>query len=123
MRELIPLATLAPGEHETAAVRSPFNGDLLAERAQLFFVAFGFQGNQIIEKPVIILLGGTTGAGKTSLALEVARRLGIGVEVAHKDLGSGHRATIAPRWPLRSGAAPTGRPRPRSKRSSPKPHV
>ncbi len=29
------------------------------------------------ELPVIILLGGTTGAGKTSLALEVARRLGI----------------------------------------------
>lgn len=29
------------------------------------------------ERPVIILMGGTTGAGKTSLALEVARRLGI----------------------------------------------
>jgi 2-phosphoglycerate kinase len=29
------------------------------------------------DKPVVILLGGTTGAGKTSLALEVARRLGI----------------------------------------------
>jgi len=29
------------------------------------------------ERPVILLLGGTTGAGKTSLALEVARRLGI----------------------------------------------
>ncbi|MCP5042832.1 MAG: hypothetical protein GY944_17545 [bacterium] len=28
-------------------------------------------------KPVIILLGGSTGVGKTSLALEVARRLGI----------------------------------------------
>ena len=31
VRELTPLATLAPGEHETATVRSPFNGDLLAE--------------------------------------------------------------------------------------------
>lgn len=29
------------------------------------------------RKPVIILLGGSTGVGKTSLALEVARRLGI----------------------------------------------
>ncbi|MGH0038105.1 MAG: ATP cone domain-containing protein [Myxococcota bacterium] len=29
------------------------------------------------DRPVIILLGGTTGAGKTSVALEVARRLGI----------------------------------------------
>ena len=29
------------------------------------------------EKPVIVLLGGTTGAGKTSIALEVALRLGI----------------------------------------------
>jgi 2-phosphoglycerate kinase len=30
------------------------------------------------ERPVIILLGGATGVGKTSLALEVAHRLGIG---------------------------------------------
>ena len=29
------------------------------------------------EKPVILLLGGTTGSGKTSLAVEVAQRLGI----------------------------------------------
>ena len=29
------------------------------------------------DKPVIILLGGTAGAGKTSLAIEVAHRLGI----------------------------------------------
>lgn len=29
------------------------------------------------DRPVIILIGGTTGAGKTSIALEVARRLGI----------------------------------------------
>jgi 2-phosphoglycerate kinase len=29
------------------------------------------------DKPVIILLGGTTGVGKTSLGLEVAQRLGI----------------------------------------------
>jgi 2-phosphoglycerate kinase len=29
------------------------------------------------EKPVIVLLGGTAGVGKTTLALEVARRLGI----------------------------------------------
>lgn len=29
------------------------------------------------EKPVILLLGGTTGCGKTSLGLEVAQRLGI----------------------------------------------
>ncbi len=30
------------------------------------------------ETPVILLLGGTSGVGKTALALEVARRLGIG---------------------------------------------
>jgi 2-phosphoglycerate kinase len=29
------------------------------------------------DRPVIVLLGGATGAGKTSLALEVSRRLGI----------------------------------------------
>jgi 2-phosphoglycerate kinase len=32
---------------------------------------------QVPEKPVIILLGGASGTGKTSLALEVSRRLGI----------------------------------------------
>ena len=30
------------------------------------------------DKPVIILLGGTSGVGKTTLALEVARRMGVG---------------------------------------------
>jgi 2-phosphoglycerate kinase len=30
------------------------------------------------ERPVVLLLGGATGVGKTSLALEVAHRLGIG---------------------------------------------
>ena len=30
------------------------------------------------ERPLILLLGGTTGVGKSTLALEVARRLGIG---------------------------------------------
>ena len=30
------------------------------------------------ERPVVLLIGGTTGAGKTSVALEVALRLGIG---------------------------------------------
>lgn len=31
-----------------------------------------------LETPVVLLLGGTSGVGKTALALEVARRLGIG---------------------------------------------
>lgn len=30
------------------------------------------------QRPVIVLLGGTSGVGKTTLALEVARRMGIG---------------------------------------------
>jgi 2-phosphoglycerate kinase len=33
---------------------------------------------EVSEEPVILLLGGTSGVGKTTLALEVARRLGIG---------------------------------------------
>jgi len=44
------------------------------ETAERFLV---WRLHQEPEKPVILLLGGTTGAGKTSLALEVARRLGI----------------------------------------------
>lgn len=46
-------------------------GATIAER---YLVWRGFQDR---ERPLILLLGGTAGAGKTSLALEVARRLGI----------------------------------------------
>lgn len=46
-------------------------GATIAER---YLVWRSFQDH---ERPLILLLGGTAGAGKTSLALEVARRLGI----------------------------------------------
>ncbi len=36
-----------------------------------------WRAHQEPQKPVILLLGGTTGCGKTTLALEVAQRLGI----------------------------------------------
>jgi 2-phosphoglycerate kinase len=44
------------------------------QTAERFLV---WRRHQEPEKPVIILLGGTTGCGKTTLALEVAQRLGI----------------------------------------------
>lgn len=47
-------------------------GDEMAERYLLW------RRYQEPERPVVILLGGTSGVGKTALALEVARRLGIG---------------------------------------------
>lgn len=47
-------------------------GERVAER---FLVWRRFQNP---ERPVVVLLGGATGVGKTSLALEVAHRLGIG---------------------------------------------
>ena len=42
--------------------------------AQRFLV---WRQHQVPDRPVIVLLGGTTGAGKTSIGLEVALRLGI----------------------------------------------
>lgn len=45
-----------------------------ARTAERFLVWRRFQEP---DRPVILLLGGPTGAGKTSLALEVSRRLGI----------------------------------------------
>jgi 2-phosphoglycerate kinase len=47
-------------------------GDEMAERFLLW------RRFQQPERPVVLLLAGTSGVGKTSLSLEVARRLGIG---------------------------------------------
>lgn len=46
-------------------------GEKTAERFMVW------RQHQDPDKPVIVVLGGTTGAGKTSIALEVALRLGI----------------------------------------------
>ncbi len=54
--------------HATLEARS---GPQIAERYQVW------RRFQEPERPVILLLGGPAGAGKTSLALEVASRLGI----------------------------------------------
>lgn len=48
------------------------------------------------EKPVIILLGGTSGAGKTSLALEVALRLGITRVLSTDAIRQIMRITLSP---------------------------
>lgn len=48
------------------------------------------------EKPVIILLGGTTGSGKTSLALEVAQRLGISRVASTDSIRQILRITLTP---------------------------
>ncbi len=47
-------------------------GSEAAERYQLW------RGHEEQERPLLLLLGGTSGVGKTALALEVGRRLGIG---------------------------------------------
>ncbi len=48
------------------------------------------------ERPVIILLGGATGVGKTSLALEVAHRLGIGRVVSTDSIRQIMRIMLSP---------------------------
>ena len=67
-RQEIPRAEIRRAAHETLLRRF---GRKAADRYLVW------RSYQEPEKPVIILLGGTTGAGKTSLALEAARRLGI----------------------------------------------
>ena len=47
-------------------------------------------------KPVIILLGGTTGSGKTSLAVEVAQRLGISRVASTDSIRQILRITLTP---------------------------
>jgi 2-phosphoglycerate kinase len=48
------------------------------------------------ERPVIILLGGTSGVGKTALALEVAHRLGIGRVLSTDAIRQIMRVMLAP---------------------------
>lgn len=48
------------------------------------------------DEPVVILLGGTAGVGKTSLALEVARRLEIGRALSTDSIRQVMRVMVAP---------------------------
>jgi len=48
------------------------------------------------ERPVIILLGGTAGVGKTTLALEVAHRLGIGRVLSTDSIRQIMRLVLSP---------------------------
>jgi len=48
------------------------------------------------DRPVILLLGGATGSGKTSLALEVSRRLGIQAVLSTDSIRQIMRLVLAP---------------------------
>lgn len=48
------------------------------------------------DRPVILLLGGATGAGKTSLALEVSRRLGIHAVLSTDSIRQIMRLVLSP---------------------------
>jgi 2-phosphoglycerate kinase len=48
------------------------------------------------DRPVILLLGGATGTGKTSLALEVAHRLGIGRVISTDSIRQVMRTMLSP---------------------------
>lgn len=55
-----------------------------------------WQTLQKLDKPLIILIGGTTGVGKSTIATEVAHRLGITRTVSTDALREVMRAVIAP---------------------------
>jgi 2-phosphoglycerate kinase len=68
------------------------------------YLAWRYHQNR--ERPVILLLGGAAGVGKTSLALEVAHRLGIGRVLSTRSARS--CASCSPRtWRRRSTPRPT----------------
>lgn len=75
-RSLHDAGTRAIDRHDLRALASRVlreeAGDEIAERYRLW------RRHQEPERPVVVLLGGTSGVGKTAIALEVARRLGIG---------------------------------------------
>jgi 2-phosphoglycerate kinase len=48
------------------------------------------------DRPVILMLGGATGTGKTSLALEVAHRLGIGRVISTDSIRQVMRTMLSP---------------------------
>jgi 2-phosphoglycerate kinase len=64
-----------------------------ARTAERFLVWRRFQEP---ERPVILLLGGPSGAGKTSLALEVSRRLGIHAVLSTDAIRQILRLVLAP---------------------------
>jgi 2-phosphoglycerate kinase len=63
------------------------------ETAERYLV---WREHQDPKKPVIILLGGTTGVGKTSIALEVASRLGIRRVMSTDSIRQVMRITLSP---------------------------
>jgi 2-phosphoglycerate kinase len=66
------------------------SGDRAAERYLLW------RSYEEPDVPVIVMLGGTSGVGKTSLALEVARRLGIGRALSTDSIRQVMRIMVAP---------------------------
>jgi 2-phosphoglycerate kinase len=63
------------------------------EAAQRYLV---WRRYQEPDKPVVILLGGTSGVGKTSLAVEVAHRLGIARVLSTDSIRQIMRITLSP---------------------------
>jgi len=64
-----------------------------AEAAERYLVWRRYQDP---ERPVILLLGGAAGVGKTSIALEVAHRLGIGRVFSTDSIRQIMRLTLSP---------------------------
>ncbi len=97
--EKIELSLLRRGSQEVA--RRELRGlayDALLQHfgkqtAERFLI---WRRHQEPERPVILLLGGTTGCGKTSLALEVAQRLGISRVASTDSIRQILRITLTP---------------------------
>jgi 2-phosphoglycerate kinase len=80
------LARVIEGELRAAGVREIGRAELRAHTRQVLEASVGpdvadryllWRAHQEPDRPVVLLVGGTSGVGKSSLAVEVARRLGI----------------------------------------------
>jgi 2-phosphoglycerate kinase len=93
-RELLRRAVREIGRHELRRLTYQALGRRIGPQAAERYLVW--RRYQEPERPVVILLGGATGVGKTALALEVAHRLGIGRVISTDSIRQIMRVMLSP---------------------------